>query len=1413
MNRLGSPPERTRSMRGDRREDPPARRQHALGQWLCACLFLCWSSFAFALHGSDRIRFRTMAEEAGLPQSSVSAIVQDELGFVWMGTQDGLVRFDGEEVRVLRHERTDPNSLVDSYVQALALTPDQQLWSGSPALGLSRIDLRSMRVFRYYAERGSNQSLAEDGITALTVDRQGRLWVSTRTAGVQLYDAESDQFLPPPFDLPWKRRQRVLIDTQHRGLLVAVDDEVWSWVEGESPSLLFAGNGDPEGVLSAAEDGLDRLWLGTRNAGVLALDAQGQEVARRRRDEPGGLLDDGVLRLMLDAGGRLWVGTASGLCLFDGDKDHSPAQCWDHHPADPWALPGNRVTALMEGRDGLIWVGTWTGGAAIHNPVDESFISSHSDADDPKALPTQAVSSIAEASEGGLWLALIDGGGLVRFEPERGVLERPAERHPELAKLLPTAVLSDGPELWVGTVNDGLLRRAAADGPFQWFRPDPAQQGSVAGRGVQTLYRDRQGTLWVGYLRDGLDALCAGCTEFKHYAHDPARENSLSGASINDVLQTADGQLWLAVRRGGLNRLDPETGQVDRYILHSDDGSVVFTASCLFEDRSGRLWIGSQGYGVLLANRDSTGAVTGFEVIDSRHGLPADAIGGILQDDAGWLWVSTTAGLAKINPENKSAQSWRPFSRERAPDYFVGSALRASDGRFHFGGVQGMTSFHPAQVQLERAPPGVSIAELFITNRPSLATSGPSEPGVDIGFAQTLWLRDQKDLITVELAADRPLPSRALRFAYRLDPLDEDWQELPQSRRQVTFTRLNPGDYRLRLKARLNGRDEWGPERSMNLVVASAPWLSPWALLGYLFAVGAIITWAGLYGRRLWRERQRASQDLARSEELLKQSLWGSRGELWDADIVSGRVQRENRLPHLKLDRHGHGNHLASMRPYVHEDDRNAFDAAFGEVVAGRTEYFEISYRTLDDQEQWRWMLSRGKVVERGPRGRAIRLVGTTFDITEVRAQEDALRESQARLRMALWGSRDELWDLDVPANRLHRENPLPALALPVDLQFERADQYLEHIHPADRDSFRHALRDHIRGDSSDFECSYRMIDREERWIWLLSRGRAVSRDEQGRALRLVGTNRDINDIKRAEAQLKLLNEELEQRVSQRTSELEAAVSDLSATLEQLTQAQNQLIDAEKMAALGNLVAGVAHDINTPLGIGVTAASHLQGEVRELAEHLQRGDLTKRRLSDFVQRSERGTELILGNLSHASNLVRSFKQVAVDQSSEQRREIDLRIYLEEVLRSLHPTLARSAVKIELECPDGLVLDTFPGAIYQIVVNLVLNALTHAFEPAQEGRVLIHAQAIAEDVRIQVIDNGRGMEDGIRKRVFEPFFTTRRGQGGSGLGLHIVYNLTHELLGGQISCQSQPGQGCEFSLQFPRKVAASGDAGA
>jgi len=970
---------------------------------------------------------------------------------------------------------------------------------------------------------------------------------------------------------------------------------------------------------------------------------------------------------------------------------------------------------------------------------------------------------------------------------------------------LPWAVLAEGEVLWVGTVYKGLLRRSAAGAEFEVISLSSGGADGIEMPGVQSLYRDREGTLWVTYLSDGLGAMCADCPSFRHYTHSPTDPNLATGVNVNQVLQTSDGQHWLAVNRGGLHRLDPVSGKVDRYFLNTAAGETVFTASYLFEDRAGRLWVGSQGYGLLLAKRDASGAVVAFETVDSQRGLPSDAIGGILQDDAGWLWVSTTAGLAKVNPDRLSAVSWRPYSRVRAPDYFVGSALRAGDGQFHFGGVHGMTSFNPAEVQLQRAPPGISVAGLFITNRPALAQADGQSTGLDVGHAETIWLRDGRELITLELAADRPLAARELRFAYRLDPLDSEWLELPPSRRQVTFARLSSGSYSLRLRARLSDRDEWGEERQIRLVVAPPSWASPAALLAYAALLMAVVLPLWFLLRRLWKERREAGRALARSEELLKQSLWGSRGELWDADIASGRVRRENRLSHLKLDSQGHGNTLATMIPYVHPDDRDAFELAFREVITGATEYFEISYRTLDDKDAWLWMLTRGKIVERGSDLRALRMVGTTFDISALRAQEDALRESQERLRMSLWGSRDELWDLDVRSNELHRENPLSALALPVDMQFDRANEYLNYIHPQDRENFRTTLRNHIRGTYEDFEVTYRMSDHQDQWIWILSRGRAVSRDENGHALRIVGTNRDINSLKSTEAELKLLNEELEQRVSLRTSELETAVADLSATLEQLTQAQSQLIDAEKMAALGNLVAGVAHDINTPLGIGVTAASHMRGEVQSLSAHLQRGDLTRSDLQSFVDRGTSSAELILNNLTRASDLVRSFKQVAVDQSSEQHRQIELDSYLQEVLQSLQPTLARSTVEVQLECAAGVYLDTFPGAIYQIVINLVLNALTHAFEPEQAGTITVSARSVDDQVEVEIKDNGKGMEEGIRKRIFEPFFTTRRGQGGSGLGLHIVYNLAHELLGGTVSCSSHVGEGSVFVLRFPRSV--------
>jgi len=255
--------------------------------------------------------------------------------------------------------------------------------------------------------------------------------------------------------------------------------------------------------------------------------------------------------------------------------------------------------------------------------------------------------------------------------------------------------------------------------------------------------------------------------------------------------------------------------------------------------------------------------------------------------------------------------------------------------------------------------------------------------------------------------------------------------------------------------------------------------------------------------------------------------------------------------------------------------------------------------------------------------------------------------------------------------------------------------------------------------------------------------------------------------------------------------------------LDELKSAQRQLVESEKLAALGSLVAGVAHEINTPLGVGVTAASHLQAETDTLMRTLSERHITRGDLDRYLEQARLSSDLILRNLERASHLVRSFKQVAVDQSSEQRRQFQLREYLSEILLSLYPRMKKSRGRVNIDCADDVVMDTYPGALYQIIVNLVINSLVHAFEADQGGSIEIRARCEDEQVIIDYRDDGIGMDAETCERIFEPYFTTRRGSGGSGLGLHIVYNLTTQLLGGSISCDSVLGEGTHFRLQVPR----------
>jgi signal transduction histidine kinase len=272
--------------------------------------------------------------------------------------------------------------------------------------------------------------------------------------------------------------------------------------------------------------------------------------------------------------------------------------------------------------------------------------------------------------------------------------------------------------------------------------------------------------------------------------------------------------------------------------------------------------------------------------------------------------------------------------------------------------------------------------------------------------------------------------------------------------------------------------------------------------------------------------------------------------------------------------------------------------------------------------------------------------------------------------------------------------------------------------------------------------------------------------------------------------------------------ELRRAKEEAERMLAELREAQANLILSEKMASLGSLVAGMSHEISTPLGIGVSAASHMAEEIARLSGNFQDGQLRRSDLDGFLEAATEATRIMQANLGRAARLIQAFKQVSADQSTDEVRSFDLAEYLREIMLSLAPALRSLTRPVQIDCAEGVVVINRPGALGQIITNLVMNALQHAFDEgdAAAAQIGIRVSRPREGrIVIEFSDNGRGIDADSLPRVFDPFFTTRRGAGGTGLGLHIAYNLVTQVLGGTIAVSSRPGEGTRFSISFPRDI--------
>lgn len=1252
--------------------------------WLMVIMLLLMAAKGHAADATiDSVRFRNFGISSGLSQTTVRALLQDEQGFLWIGTQDGLNRFDGYDFKVYAHDRRDASSLGDNHITAMTQGDGGVIWIGTVSGGLNRLDPRDEQITVYRHRLDQAGSLAADGVVALLRSRDGRLLVATAAGGLQTLlptETEFAEFGPAATQIGVIRSMVQMADGSiwlggNQGLWrYQAEHDRWTPVAAD-----IHGLGDIQ-ALSSGADG--SIWAGTTRSGLWQLSADGQVQTEYHSDatRSDALPDDQVRALLHTRSGQLWVGTMNGLALHQQTTDRFLN--WRYDASDAGSPAGNRIASLYEDRDGLIWIGTWTGGFSIHNPATQVVRLIRNHGRDQTSLPASPVRALWMDHDGSLWMGILEGGGLIHYDIERGVLQRWVHDPLDPASLAGDVVQSiartpDG-RLWVGTQGAGISRMRADGQGFDHFKRGD-QPGDLRDNVIQVLYIDHQGDLWVGCETGGLAHWRGDERGFEVFQQDASDPNSLQANSIYSMAETQDGSFWIGTFGAGLARFDRDSGHFQHFRVEPGNLDSIShnSVTVVLESHDGTMWVGTQGGGINRVDRLKNGALK-FSAIGKREGLGSEAIGTLVEDRNGILWIGTTVGVNSYDPATREVRSFSASEGMDKSGYFIGSVARGADGSIYLGGLRGVLAFHPRRLPQRGREPHVVLTELRLNNGPvRLRNVDPDSPLTGVIYSMNeLNLPPGLSSVSLDYSALDFANPDGLRYAYRMDGMDDEWISTAGLSRTAAYTNLGAGSYLLRVRAKDGEGGDYGPETRLRLNVAPPAWRSHRAIALYIGVLA-----------------------------LLLALIWRATRQRWE---------REHRAA-------------------------------------------------------------------------------------------EAIRHSEERLKLALWGSRDELWDLDLRTGKMERENILPIISPSAQVQFSSRDHFLQQVHPDDQPDVLNALNQHVQGESEFYENTFRMRTLDGGWCWVLSRGFAVERDAQGRALRMVGTSRDVSASAESAEALRRLNDELEQRVEERTRALRLSNRELQFTLGELKNMQKQLVESEKMAALGGLVAGIAHEINTPLGIGVTAASHLEDATRELMRVIADGQISRAALTTYQNDALSSAQLILSNLRRAGQLIKSFKQVAVDQSSEQAREIDLKTYLGEVLISLGPALKKTAHKVSVSCPEQLLVRTYPGAVSQIVVNLIMNSLIHGFEGIEQGEIRIECQSYDEEWLLLYRDNGRGMSEEVRLRVFDPFFTTKRGQGGSGLGLHVVYNLVTQLLHGSLDCISSPGQGVEFQIQMPKRV--------
>ncbi len=817
----------------------------------CLCLFAV----------QEDQRFEHITVDQGLSSGTVTCILQDRKGFIWIGTSAGLNRFDGYNFRIYPLQPKRAHSLSSGHIRTLYEDRQGVMWIGTGDGGLNKYDRSRDRFTAYRNIPGDAGSLGSDNVMVIYEDSGGTLWIGTEGGGLNRFDRQKERFI---------LYQHSADDP------ASLSSDVVSAICEDAAGVLWIGTAqglnkfDPhtgrfshyrnradvphnlsnDAVNTIYEDSLGILWIGTMD-GLNRFDRQKDQFVHfhNRAEDPGSLSNDTVTAIYEDRAAELWIGTVRGLNRLDRLRDR-----FIRYPSladDPGSLSHGAVAAIYQDQSGLLWIGTVGGGVNKFDTKREKFELYRADAAGHNSLSSSLVMAIYEDLSGIVWLGTW-GGGLNRFDRKKNRFTH-YKADPEKPDSLNSDVVlaiaeGRGGALWLGTWGGGLNKFDPKKGVFTRYMHNPQAASSLGDNFVFALHQDRSGILWIGTWQGGLDRFDPQKETFTHYRSRPGDPHSLAENYVPEIYEDRSGILWLGTGKSGLHRFDRQTEQFTRFRYDPADANSLSSDSvrAVHEDLQGVLWIGTLGGGLNKFERDKN-RWTHYTV---QQGLPDNMVYGILEDDHGSLWISTKKGLSKFNPGKETFKNYDANNGLQGDDFTAGAYYKSRrNGEMFFGGKNGFNIFQPDMVKEDTYIPPLVFTAFKRFNQLVELDQGISE-------IREIKIPYKDNFISFEFAALDYRNPQDVHYAYILEGFHKGWVQRG-SIHHVDFTNLKGGTYMLRVKAS-RGQGSWNEEEtSLKIIVVPPFWQTWWFRI--LVLVLFLVSFYSIYRLRLRNiENQRA---------------------------------------------------------------------------------------------------------------------------------------------------------------------------------------------------------------------------------------------------------------------------------------------------------------------------------------------------------------------------------------------------------------------------------------------------------------------------------------------------------------------------------------------------------------------------